>query len=106
MVSMINNDKEEIKGEEDEYRIVLKWRNIIAFIFLHVTSVWALVQPPVCLSTYVFQAVMVVAIGFGTTVSYCCEGWENIWEIIFSYNLYRWGLIDFLLIVLSEQSHF
>jgi hypothetical protein len=70
---MISVNINEVK-EEEEYRIILKWRNIIAFIFLHITSIWALVQPPLEASTYIIQAVMIVAIGFGTTVGkLACE---------------------------------
>jgi hypothetical protein len=70
MVVMINGEKgaQNNDEEQEQYKMILKWRNILAFIFLHVTSIWAFIQPPLELSTYVFQAVMIIAIGFGTTV--------------------------------------
>lgn len=53
---------------QPEYKIILKWRNIIVFIYLHIFSVYALFDPPQLWSTYMIQAVLIVAIGFGTTV--------------------------------------
>lgn len=53
--------------EEPEYKIVLKWKNIIVFIYLHIFSIYAIFDPPQYLATYIIQLVLTVAIGFGTT---------------------------------------
>lgn len=53
---------------DPEYKIILKWRNIIAFIYLHIFTLYAIYDPPHMQSTYVIQFVLLVAIGYGTTV--------------------------------------
>lgn len=74
MISQTGSIESETKIDVDEddlskeYKIVLKWRNIIVFIYLHVFAVWCLFDPPHLLSTYIIQIVLMVAIGFGTTV--------------------------------------
>lgn len=60
--------KIEANDDEPEYKIILKWRNIIVFIYLHIFSVWALFDPPKLISTYVIQFALTILIGFGTTV--------------------------------------
>jgi len=58
-----------VEDEPDqEYKIILKWKNIIAFIYLHIFSIVALIYPPQVLSTYIIQFWLLVTIGFGTTV--------------------------------------
>jgi len=59
-----------VKGTEDEeseYKIELKWRNIIAFIYLHASCIVALFFPAKRWTTLAVQLVLTVAIGFGTT---------------------------------------
>jgi stearoyl-CoA desaturase (delta-9 desaturase) len=53
--------------EEPEYKMKLKWRNIIAFIYLHIFSIVSFFYLPHCLSTYIYQFFLAVFIGFGTT---------------------------------------
>ncbi|CRL07879.1 CLUMA_CG020908, isoform A [Clunio marinus] len=64
-------DKDDLKDEEEvekEYKIILKWRNIIVFIYLHIFSIYFFYDPPLLWSTYIIQGVLIVGIGFGTTV--------------------------------------
>lgn len=50
-----------------EYKIVLRWRNIIIFIILHTFSIISLFYLPKLWSTYIYQILLTGAIGFGTT---------------------------------------
>lgn len=49
--------------QEPEYKVVLRWRNIIAFIYLHIFSVYALFDLPRCWTTYLYQFALAVFIG-------------------------------------------
>lgn len=60
--------KAEIKEDEPEYKIILKWRNIIGFFLMHTISIYALFNPPRLISTYLIQGALLIGIGFGTTV--------------------------------------
>lgn len=51
--------------DEPEYKIILRWRNIIAFIYLHIFTVVSLFYPPLEWSTYVYQFFLAVFIGQG-----------------------------------------
>lgn len=77
--SVESDTKVEVEEDDltEEYKIVLKWRNIIVFIYLHVSAVWCVFDPPHMMSTYIIQFWMVVWIGFGTTVG--SHRWENIY---------------------------
>lgn len=59
------NGDEVIKAADDEpeYKIILRWRNILAFIYLHIFTVVALFFPPEQTSTYVYQFFLAVFIG-------------------------------------------
>lgn len=82
--------------DEPEYKIILKWRNIIVFIFLHIFSVVALIFPPHLLSTYIIQFWLMIVIGFGTTVGS---------HRLFTHRTYRAKpLLKFFLLFLQTMS--
>jgi stearoyl-CoA desaturase (Delta-9 desaturase) len=95
-ISDLSKDTADSKDEKSEYKIILKWRNILGLLFFHILAVFSLFQPPQLASTFWIQFALAITIGFGTTVGS---------HRLFTHRTYRAKpFLKFILILLQTAS--